>query len=152
MLSGTSMCPRCSVASSPPIAPAAGPAPDTPSGSPPSPPQRLSPSTPAAPTPTTVPTQVPPADQHVDISPLKIGIRLQAAAAVTFIASLIMDSYSVTTYYTTGQVATHYPLLPLGLFIGAIALIVGAIGTIVTRRAKAERLARLTSVHNPPTA
>ena len=56
-----------------------------------------------------------------------------------------MDSYSVTKYYNTGTTATAHPLLVPGLAIGVIALVMAAIGTAVTRRAKAERLARMIS-------
>jgi len=57
-----------------------------------------------------------------------------------------MDLYSVTTYYyLLGRQVTRYPLLLPGVFLGAIALALAAVGTVLARRAKAERLARFTS-------
>lgn len=87
-----------------------------------------------------------PSTTHPAASPsLKVGMSTQAAAAALFIVGLVMDSYSVTTYYASGATTSRHPLLVPGLLIGVIAVIAAAVGAVISRRAKAERLARLTS-------
>lgn len=145
--SGALLCPRCCVALSPPVHSSSGPSATTPVGSPPVISEGTAPSAPTEQAPRPALSDLPPLAQHSDMSllDLKVGIGLQVAAAVAFIVSIIMDSYSVTKYYYSGSVATTNPLLVPGIFLGAVALVLAAIGTLVSRRSKAKRLTRFTS-------
>lgn len=146
MVIGALLCPRCGVAPPAPVHSPAGYAAATPVGSAPVAPRATSPSTSAGPTPRAPLPEALPVGRHAEVSLLKRGIGLQVAGGLAFIVSLIMDSYSVTTYYfLLGRQVTRYPLLVPGLVLGAIALVLAAVGTVGARRAKAERLARLTS-------
>jgi hypothetical protein len=77
---------------------------------------------------------------------IKVGTGLQVAAVILFLVAIYMASYSVTTYYyILGKTVTKYPLLIPGIIIAIVALVSAAIGKIIVRQAKAERLSRVLS-------
>lgn len=146
VVSGASLCAGCGVALPPEVSGPAVPAAAAPVGSA-LPSLATSPCTSAGPTQRGLPShEVPPVGSRSNVSVLTVGIRLQVAAVLAVFVSFFLDSYSVTRYYyLSGRQVTRYPLLVPGLFVGAIGLALAVVGTVLARRAKAERLAQFTS-------